>query len=450
MLKKANAVSKDISKKFSKNYANNNTLKVSSHALYKNKIDSVAQVMPNTTSTNFNFSIEVPTLAVTNQKQSGRCWLFAGLNVLREKVAAKCNLEQFELSQSYMSFWDKFEKCNWFLECMIDLADKDASNRTVCWVIENILGDGGQWDMFVNLVDKYGVVPKSAMPETANSSNTKTLNQLLITKLTQGTANLRNLVADKKDAAKIQKEKESILQDIYNILCASFGEPPKKFDFEYTNKKKKYHIDYDLTPQTFFTKYVGVNLQDYISLINSPTEDKPFNQTYTVDYLGNVVGGKDILYYNLPMKKLKKLIIETLKAGEPVWFGSDVSYYGDREGGIWDDASFDYNSLFSTNFYVSKTDGLNYRYSVMNHAMLITGVSLDKNGEPTKWKIENSWSDASGKKGYYIMSSSWFDKFVYQAVINKNLLSKEQQADIAKKPIHLDPWDPMGTLALCK
>lgn len=450
MLKNAKPIGEKTMADYEKQYKNSQVLKATTNALYKNELNSVASVMPQNGKTSFHFSIDIPTLPATYQKQSGRCWIFAGLNLLRESVAQKCNLKEFELSQNYTAFWDKFEKSNYYLESVIDLADKEVDERTLCWVLQNGIVDGGQWDMFVSLIEKYGVIPQENMPETENSSHTKKLNHVLMMRLTRAAAKIRSLQTEGKGLKQMQQAKEKAMGDIYNILCCSFGVPPKKFNFEYTDADGKYHIEKGLNPHTFYKKYIGLNLEEYVSVINSPTKDKPFYATYTVDYLGNVVGGHDIKYLNLPMEEVEELIIQSLRKGEPVWFGSDVAPYGERQEGYWDDQAFDYETMFDSKFDVSKEEGLDLRLSAMGHAMLITGVSLDEKDAPIKWKIENSWSDQNGHKGYYVMSNTWFSKYSYQAVVKKDLLNKKQKEALAKKPSHLNPWDPMGTLAICE
>lgn len=450
MLKNAKPIGEEIMEEYRNNYNKSKVLQTSTHALYKNELNSVAAVMPQNGDSSFHFSVNIPTLPATNQKQSGRCWLFAGLNLLRERVAQKCNLKEFELSQNYAAFWDKFEKSNYYLESVIDLAAEEVDERTLCWVLQNGIVDGGQWDMFVSLVQKYGVVPQQNMPETANSGNTRNFNRVLLTRLTRAAAEIRRLHAEGKGGEAITNVKEQAMGDVYNILCCCFGTPPKTFAFECTDADGAYRIYRGLTPHSFYEQFVGLDLSEYASVINAPTADKPFYKTYTVDYLGNVVGGHPVHYLNLPMEEMQQLIVDTLQKGEPVWFGSDVGPYGDREGGVWDDGAFDYETMFDVQLEVSKTDALDLRLSAMGHAMLITGVSLDENGKPVKWKIENSWSDKNGDKGYYVMSASWFGKYVYQAVIHKNMLTEKQQTALRQAPVHLHPWDPMGTLALCE
>ena len=427
-------------------YAGSPLCRAMTNALYKTAVNDVSFCPAARKDVQFTFSIDIPTMKVTNQKASGRCWLFAALNVLREKIAKDCNIEQFELSQNYMAFWDKLEKCNYFFESVIALADRPSDDRLLSYIEETGIADGGQWDMFVNLVAKYGVIPKAAMEETFQSSNTRQMNRLIDTKLRQTAAKIRAAYADDEEA--MRAIKDAAMDELYRILCMCFGEPPKTFDFEYRDKDKEYHIDRDLTAKAFYDKYVGVDLaQEYVSLVNSPTEDKPYYQTFCIDFLGNVAEGRPVHYLNIPMNELKDLIITQLRDEEIVWFGSDVGHSGERELGIWSTGCFDFDGTFGMEFGMTKEERLNNRESAMSHAMCVTGVSLDENGAPLKWKIENSWSDEHGEKGYYIMDDDWFDHFVYQAVVHKKYLNEQQLAGLSTKPLHFFPWDPMGTLA---
>ena len=415
------------------------------NALAKHSVKDISFSNKGLDEAQFQFSVNVPTMEVTNQKQSGRCWIFAALNVFREEVAAKCSLEKFELSQNYTAFWDKFEKINFFYESMIELADRPLTDRLVTYLLDSAIGDGGQWNMLVNIVEKYGVVPKAAMQETFQSSHTRDMNRLINTMLRKGARDLRKAVSEGGDVAAV---KNAYLKDAYRLLSMCFGVPPKSFDFEYTDKDKEYHVDRNLTPKAFYEKYVGLDLRnDYVGIINSPTEDKPFYRNVTIDFLGNVAGAPPVTYLNLPMEEMKDLIIRQLKDGKPVWFGSDVGSMGEREMGIWSDAIYDFDGTLGIDFSMTKEERLNHRESAMNHAMVITGVNLDENGKANRWKIENSWSDERGVKGYYVMNGSWFDKFTYQAVIEKKYLNEKQLEGLASEALHFMPWDPMGTLA---
>ena len=415
------------------------------HALSKTPIgqavfdpSSLMEVTP-------HFSIEIKTLPVANQKSSGRCWIFAGLNLLREGIAKKLNLKEFELSQNYLSLFDKIEKANFALESILSLSNREPTDRTLMFILDCPTSDGGQWDMFVNLVLKYGLMPKTCFPETYQSENTREGNQLVNQRIRQFASKVSKLIKEGKEE-EAREEKEKTMEEIYRFYLSLYGVPPKTFDFSYVDSKDKYHLEKGLTPKSFFEKYVGDEINLYQSLINSPTEDKPFNRNYTVDYLGNVIEGKPINHLNLPMERIKEVIIAQLKDGKPVWFGSDVALYGGKDLFAWDDASKDYKSAFGFSPEFDKGEMLDFRASAMNHAMLITGVEI-VDGEIRRWKIENSWGKEAGSKGYYVMSSSWFDRFVYQAVVLRKYLTPSEVSATLEEPIHLDPWDPMGTLA---
>ena len=242
-------------------------------------------------------------------------------------------------------------------------------------------------------------------------------------------------------------ERIEMLAELFKALCICFGRPVDRFDFAYTDKDGVYHVDRGMTPVSFYEKYIGLALEDYVSVIHAPTADKPFGKTYTVKYLGNVVEGR-VRHLNLPMEELKALAVAQLKAGEPVWFGSDCGKFGNRDDGIWDPDSFVYGELLGgLDLGLTKAERLDYRDSAMNHAMVLCGVNLDENGRPDRWKIENSWGETAGRKGYFVASDSWFDQFVYQAVVHKRFLSDEQRQALSAEPIELAPWDPMGSLA---
>lgn len=423
-----------------KEYSKNIGYTIARRALNKTKISDLSIKSEQTEYTRNAFSIDLKTLPVTNQKRSGRCWIFAGCNVIREKIAQKYNLKDFELSQNYIAFYDKLEKCNYLLEKIISLKDREKDDRTLDYLLSTGIQDGGQWDLFVNVVNKYGLVPKSAFPETFQSSNTAEIDKLLNKYIRKFAYNIRNTKVD------IQAEKDEYIKNIYKILCSSFGVPPKEFSFEYVDKDKNYHIIKNLTPLKFYKEIVPIDLNDYVSIINSPTDDKPFNKVYTVDFLGNVLEGNEIIYLNLEIERLKELAISQLKERETVWFGSDCGKEADRENGIWDDKTFDIDTLFQINSEMSKGAMLDTRESAMNHAMVITGVNLDDD-KPTKWKIENSWGDDVANKGYYTATDTWFSKFVYQIVVNKKYLTEKEQEILKEEKIRLKPWDPMGTLA---
>ncbi|HJH33124.1 MAG TPA: C1 family peptidase [Ligilactobacillus aviarius] len=420
---------------------------VNERAVTKNGILSVSADYRSEVAMDRVFSIDIDTGKVADQKRSGRCWMFAALNTMRHSMREKLHMkDDFELSQNYTFFWDKLEKSNYFLENVLQTAELPTSDRKVAWLMQTPQQDGGQWDMLVALIQKYGVVPQTVMPETFNSSNSMEINKQLNLKLRKDAVELRELVAANKSDADIQKAKEKMLNEIYRMLAYTFGEPPANFDFEYRDTDNNYHRIENITPQEFFKKYVGWNLDDYVSIINAPTADKPFNHMYTVEMLGNVLGGRQVRHLNLDMQTFRKVAIEQLRHGESVWFGSDVGQESDRKKGIMDTNLYHQDELFDVDFSMSKAERLDYGESMMTHAMVLTGVDL-VDGQPTKWKVENSWGDKVGEKGFFVMSDDWMEEFCYQIVVNKKYLPKDLQEILKEEPTVLTPWDPMGALA---
>lgn len=438
-------IKKELLNEYLKEYKGDEKQTILRHALATSELSNVIYDADDIRDTAFNFDINIKTLPATNQKRSGRCWIFAATNVLREIIAKNCNMDNFELSQSYIAMYDRLEKVNATLEIIIELIDKDYDDRTLTFILMNGIGDGGQWDMFVNVVNKYGLMPKHAYPETTTSSNTHLTNSLINFNLRKFASEAKQLYQEKGIEA-VRDLKEKLLKKVYVLLLSCYGVVPETFDFEYTDKEGKYHLDKGLTPYTFKEKYIGSRLEDFVSIINAPTKDKPFNKTYTVKYLANVIDGKKVTHLNVDMLRMKELIIKQLKDEQITWFGSDVSFCGDRSKGIWDDRLYDSKIAFDMEWFMDKGESLDYRASQMNHAMCLTGVAL-QNDKPTKWKVQNSWGDDVANKGYYIMSDSWFDKFVYQAVVDKKYLNENELKALEEEPIVLKPWDPMGSLA---
>ena len=393
------------------------------------------------------FSIDLTKDKVSNQKASGRCWMFAALNTFRHKMISDFQLEDFELSQAHTFFWDKYEKSNWFLEQILATADLELTSRKVKFLLDTPQQDGGQWDMVVSLFEKYGVVPKAIYPESVSSSNSRELNQILNKLLRQDAQILRELVKDGVDPSTLQVKKEELLQEIFNFLAMNLGLPPRRFDFSYRDKENHFHSENNLTPQEFYRKYVDLHLDDYVSIINAPTADKPYGRSYTVEMLGNVVGSKPVRYLNVEMDRLKELAIAQMQAGETVWFGSDVGQSSNRKAGIMDEGIYDFTSSMDLHLIQDKAGRLDYSESLMTHAMVLTGVDLDEDGRSKKWKVENSWGDKVGNKGYFVASDAWMDQYTYQIVVRKEFLSAEELAAYEAEPIVLAPWDPMGALA---
>ncbi|WP_314010863.1 C1 family peptidase [Pseudostreptobacillus hongkongensis] len=429
--------------KMKENYEGRN-LRVLQNAVLKNGINNAVVNNEVYNRTHHVFSENIETGKVTYQKQSGRCWIFAALNTFRHKMNKEYNLENFELSQSYVFFWDKFEKSNYFLDNIIKTRNEEIDSRIVRHLLQTPQQDGGQWDMLVSVIKKYGVVPKSVQGEVFHSSSSVMLNNLLNKKLRLGAQKLRE--ANNMSEDQLIELKDEIMDEIYAFLCVMLGAPQEVVDFEYYDKDKKFHRDLGLTPVEFFNKYVNMNLDDYISIINAPTDDKPYYRTFTVDFLGNVTGN-EVKYLNLPMDEFKNLAIEQIKQGETVWFGCDVGQISDRLGGMMDLDVFEYEQSFGFDILQDKKNSLDYSESLMTHAMVLSGVNLDENGKSNRWKVENSWGEEPGNKGYFVMSDAWMDRFTYQIVVNKKYLTERQKEALKQDPIRLKPWDPMGSLA---
>jgi bleomycin hydrolase len=398
------------------------------------------------TGTDHSFSHVLDDWEVTDQKKSGRCWMFAALNLLRVGAMKKMNLKSFEFSQSYTLFWDKLERSNYFLEAIIETADQPIDDRTVAFLLTRPLDDGGQWNMFVNLVEKHGLVPKAVMPETESSSSTQVMNTVLIAKLREGARALRDLRGNGAPIEAARAAKENILRVIHRILCIHLGTPPAGFDWQWNDKDRKFHRDGAMTPRQFARQYVDLPLSEYVCLVHDPRASSPFGRTFTVQYLGNIVGGNIVSYLNVEIDLIKDITRRAIMDGEPVWFGCDVGKMMQREMGIWDRRLYDFETLYDTTFETGKADRLLYHQTLMTHAMLFTGVDV-VDGRARRWRVENSWGEESGRKGFFVMNDSWFDEHVFEIAARRSALPADLQDALDTGPIVLPPWDPMGALA---
>jgi bleomycin hydrolase len=368
------------------------------------------------------------------------------------------NLESFELSQSYLYFWDKLEKSNWFLEQIIDTAGEDLGGRLVQRLLGDLVSDGGQWDMVYNLVDKYGLVPQSLYPDSWNAMHSGILNNILKTKLREFALRLRQLARSSEgvSAQAISSAKAEMMKEVTLILTLLLGPPPSSqqtFTWQYQDKDGKSH-ELETTPKAFAKDISSPELrinsaaiEGMISLVHDPRH-RP-NTLLTVDRLGNIVGGRAISYVNVDIATLKSACIKMLKAGLPIFFGSDVGKFSDSTSGIMDLDLFDYDLGFNTSLLgMTKAQRLMAGESQMTHAMVLTAVHLDeKTGKPVRWRVQNSWGTTAGDKGWFVMSDAWMDEFVYQAVIDPRVLSKSIKDILKQEPIVLPLWDPMGALA---
>ena len=433
--------------KYLKKFTSDPQARISMNAATRTDVRRVAMNWESFREIDHTFSEKVSgEMKATSQKRSGRCWGFAGLNLLRIYLGRKYKIKNFEFSQNYFMFYDKLEKANYFLENIIETSEKPTDSRLIMHLLDSPIQDGGQWDMFVNLLMKYGTVPKKVMAESYHSSNSSQMNKLVTRKLREFAKDLRSAISSGKSTAQVSKMKDEMLSVIYKMLCISLGTPPEKFDWSIRDKKDKFHRFTDLTPQTFFKNHVGIDLNDFVCLINDPRPFTDYNKTYTVDYLGNVHGGNIIRYLNLENEELKKYTIKSIKADDPVWFGCDVGKFFTRQFGVMDTSLFEFDKFYGTSFGMSKSERLEYGDSVMTHAMLFTGVDL-KNNKPIKWRVENSWGPDHGEKGFDIMTDPWFDQFMYEVVVHKKHLTKKVVEMYKMEPISLPPWDPMGSLA---
>jgi bleomycin hydrolase len=414
------------------------------NAITETPIDSVAVKREIVTRADHTFSIHLDDWKVTNQKRSGRCWAFAGMNLMRVGAMQAMNLGDFEFSQNYIMFWDKFEKANWFFEAILQTADRDEDDRTVHYLLGRPVDDGGQWNMFVNLVHKYGLVPQVFMPETDSSSNTSRMNQALLNELRQGARQLRELKVDGISDEDCRAGKNEMLSTIYRILSIHLGTPPSSFLWQRKDKDKTFHRDRELTPQAFVTKYCSLDLDDYVCLVHDPRN--PYGKTYTVDFLGNVVGGEPVVYLNVDIQLIKDVSRQSLEDGEPVWMGCDVGKQMHNQYGLWDKDLFDFEGIYDTTYINSKAERLRYRQTVMTHAMLFTGVDIVE-GQPRRWRVENSWGDERGQKGYYLMNDNWFDEYMFEIAAHRKYLSADLLQAFDDHPTVLPAWDPMGSLA---
>ncbi|MDJ1121757.1 C1 family peptidase [Olsenella sp. YH-ols2217] len=421
---------------YSEQYRDAAAQHISENAVKNNGIKAAAQSEGyNSQNLQPAFSIDVDDEAVANQLQAGFCWDFAGNNFLRWHMEKNLDLKHgsFQLSQLWIAFWDKLEKSNAFLERMVEYAGDPMDDRRIAWLLQNPQQDGGDWDPFCALVDKYGVVPLESMPFTEPAKNTAEVNAALNRLLRQDALELRTMANDGKGPKALDDRRAEMMSEVYRMLCISFGEPPTKVDFEYRDAKKNYHRDAGLTPQEFYKKYLSpsVNLADYVSVVNCPTDDTPYNQVYGLELAEQMIGGRQIRYLNVDIDALKGLIIDQLKGGEPVWFACNVVPDSNFVSGVLSEKLYDFEQLFGITWTQDKTEQFLYLQNAMDHAMMIAGVDIVE-GKPVRWKIENSWGTKNngkptGHDGYFLADDDWFSMFLWEAAINKKYLDEDQK-----------------------
>ena len=393
-----------------------------------------------------SFSIVLDDWGVTNQARSGRCWMFAGLNLCRVDTRNVLNVKEFEFSQNYLMFWDKLERANFVLEAIIETAGRPVDDRTVAFLLRNPISDGGQWDMFTALVAKHGVVPKTAMEETESSANSARMNSSLNYQIRQGAKRIRHAYVDESGLDELRSIKDQTLKVIYDVLCIHLGTPPTEVDWQWKDKDGEFTRAGKLTPQDFAAQYLQTDIHSYVSLVHDPRETSPEGATFTVEYLGNVVAAPAIKYLNVDIQLMKDIALKMLQDGKPVWMGCDTGKQMHRDLGLWDADLFDYASVYGANFSMNKAERLEYHQTAMTHAMMFTGVDV-VDGVPRRWRVENSWDDKVGNKGFFLMNDSWFAEYMFEIAVPREYLPPELQKALELEPVVLPAWDPMGSLA---
>ena len=393
----------------------------------------------------FSFSTKLDEWNATNQRRSGRCWLFATLNLFRVGAMKKMNVKNFEFSQAHIHFWDKLERANHFLEAILETSDRPVDDRTIHFLLSDPIGDGGQWNMAMNLIRKHGLVPMSAYPESHSSSNTRSMNTVLKDILRTTASEIRGILDGGGSNKEARKHKEERMKEIWRVLCIHLGTPPEKFDWQWRDKDNEFHRKGTMTPLEFVDEYVEVDWEEYICIVNDPRNE--YYRTYTVDFLQNVAGGPPVVYLNVPSDEMKDITQRLLEDGVPVWMGCDVGKNMARKRGLWDAELYDLKGLYGIQFGMEKADRLRFGQTMMTHAMLFTGVDVI-DGKPRRWRVENSWgSEDSGEKGFYTMNDNWYDEHMFEIAAPKEYLTDQMKSGLKGDPIVLPAWDPMGSLA---
>ncbi len=424
-----------------KNYKKTCGDKAIRNALATQDIDKLAVNAEGKNNFNTRFSHKVKSKGITNQRSSGRCWLFTGLNVLRAQMMAEHDLAQLELSQNYNFFYDQLEKANLFLQGIIDTSAKPDDDMMVDWLFKNPIGDGGQYTGISDNLMKYGVVPASVMVETYSSNHTSKMRNIISLKLREYGLELRKMAKEGKTPQEISARKEAMLGDIYRILALTLGEPPTEFTWTRIDSKGNEVDTKTYTPQQFYKEFAGNDLKnDYIMLMNDPSRE--FYKLYEIDFDRQAYDGKNWTYVNLPIEDIKQMAIESIKDSTMMYFSCDVGKFLDRERGYADPSNLDYSSLFAMKFPMNKAERIKTHASASSHAMTLMAVDIDENGKPVKWMVENSWGPGANN-GHIIMSDKWFDEYMFRLVVNKKYAPKKVLDVLKQKPILLPAWDPL-------
>ena len=431
-------ISAGMLKEISKGYAGTAADKALRNALNTTSITVLAENADNLAMIDTHFSDKVKTRGITDQKSSGRCWLFSGLNVLRARMIDKFDLGDFTFSQNYLFFYDQLEKANLFLQGVIDTRDLPFDDRKVDWLFANPIGDGGQFTGVSNLIMKYGLVPAEVMPETLNANSTSAMSTQIKTLLRQDGLKLR--AAGRRDD--LQAMKTEMLKDVYHILALCLGVPPTEFEWARYNSKGEFVSSKVYTPKAFYEEFIGADLENnYIMVMNDPTRE--YGKVYEIDYDRHVYDGQNWLYINLPIERIKEMAIASIKDNTAMYFSCDVNKFLNRSKGVADLNNFDYDSLIGVEFTMNKRERIMTHASGSTHAMTLMAVDLDASGKPRKWMVENSWGASSGYKGHIIMTDEWFNEYMFRLVLEKKYVPADVLKMLEQKPVLLPAWDPM-------
>lgn len=411
------------------------------NAVTHNDIKKLAQTRENDEAINHFFTNQVKSAGITNQKSSGRCWLYTGLNTLRPKVQEKYNLGSFEFSQTYNFFWDQFEKANLFLEIAIETANKPLDDREVVWLFKNAIGDGGQWTTFADNVMKYGVVPSEAMPDTYQSENTSMMSKLIRRKLREDGLKIRKIANSRMTEEAKKQAKIDMLSEIYRILVLSLGEPPVDFVWQYKDKDGKISEAKKYTPSEFYNELIGIDLTQFVMFMNDPA--KEYNKLYEIKYDRNLVEGGNWKYVNLPIDEIKEYARKSIEGNDAMYFSCDVGKQLNTKSGVIDTENYNYDALMGVDFDMDKKQRVETFESGSTHGMALIGVNILPDGSIDKWLLENSWGADRGHNGFLTMTDRWFDEYMFRVVINKKYLDAKVLKIMKKEAIMLPPWDPM-------
>ena len=436
-------ISTEMLNQMKKGYGSSATDRALRNIMVNQSPKKLAMNYENATKFDANFSHRVVSKAITDQKSSGRCWMFTGMNVLRNQAIRRHKLpENFQFSQAYLFFYDQLEKSNLFLQAMIDTYKKPMTDQEVEWLFKNPIGDGGQFTGVANLIDKYGLVPAEAMPETYNTNNTSAISNLIALKLRENGLQLREMAAQKgMTAAKLQQKKTEMLATIYRMLALTMGEPPAQFTWQQKDASGKVVETATYTPMEFYQKFAKTDFSKYYMVMNDPTRE--YYKVYEIQYDRHVYDGQNWRYLNLPIEDIAPMCIASIKDSTMMYFSCDVGKFLDSEKGFMDMNNFDYESLMGTTFGMDKKQRVSTFASGSSHAMTLCAVDLDQEGKPIKWMVENSWGVNSGWQGNLIMTNEWFNEYMFRVVLEEKYIPANIRAMMDQKPVMLPAWDPM-------